>query len=79
MNFRNAAPTADGFYWLRRQDKRDTIVKVYDIADGLEEYGAMVAFVGSDHDMSLARALRTWQCLWGGPLTHLPTALDSAY
>lgn len=69
MNFSNATPTEDGFYWLRSQGNRDTIVKVYDIANGLEEYGAMVAFMGSDRDMSLARALRTWQCLWGGPLT----------
>ncbi len=75
MNWSNTTPTQDGLYWLRRPGDPDTLVKVYDIAEGLVFYGAMVAWMGSDMDESLSEVLQEHACSWFGPLTP-PGELD---
>ena len=59
-------PAADGFYWLQRKGQKATIVKVYDISEGLVNCGATVSFIGNDHPHSLIDFARN--CLWSGPL-----------
>ena len=75
MNWTKRVPAVDGYYWLRRAGEHDTIVKVRDVGAGLVEFGAMVAWTGSDWDTSLCEVLKKWQCSWAGPL--LPSNLQS--
>ncbi len=62
-------PKMNGFYWLRRKDEKDTIVKIWDIDAQLVEFGTMVAWVGSDWDQSLCEILEKYVCQWCGPLS----------
>ena len=63
------APKENGFYWLRRKGKKDTIVSIWDSHEGLKEFGAMVAWLGSDWDQSLCEIIKEFDCQWFGPLS----------
>ena len=62
-------PSVDGFYWLRRPGRNDTIVRVWDVKSGLMGLGAQVSWPGSDEDSDLKRYSTGDVCLWKGPLT----------
>jgi len=68
MEWTKDTPKIDGFYWLRRKGGKDTPVKVYDCDAGLVEYGAMVAWIGSDRDQSLCEVAKKNECQWFGPI-----------
>lgn len=72
MNWSIQTPRLDGFYWLRREGKEDTIVKIWDIKFGLNNGGAMLSWVGPDWDISLIEVLNQFHCQWAGPI--LPPA-----
>lgn len=61
-------PKMNGFYWLRRKDQKDTIVKIRDIEAQLVEFGAMIVWIGSDWNQSLCDVFKECTCQWWGPL-----------
>jgi len=65
---KNTIPKENGYYWLRRKEHPDMIVKIWDIEEGIVEYGASVAWSGSDWDSSLCDVCQDETCLWSGPL-----------
>jgi hypothetical protein len=54
-------PTKPGFYWLRRQDDDDIVIRLWRWST--EEFS--VAFTGTDYDRDLGEV----DGLWAGPLT----------
>lgn len=65
MEWSKEYPKSNGYYWFKGEDGQPTVVSVWDINDGLREFGAMVAFVGTDFDKFLIET----KGLWAGPLT----------
>lgn len=68
MEWSKEVPTQNGLYWLRRPKMETTIVSLWDAAEGVEEYGAMIAWLGSDYDTSLRVVIEDKGCEWFGPL-----------
>ncbi len=83
MIWTSNTPIANGFYWLRRVNQKDTIVKIYDIELGLNEFGASVSWTGSDNDSSLYELLVGNDCSWSSgirdttDIEKLKTLLES--
>ena len=66
MKWINGIPQANGLYWLCREGKNQ-IVLVWDIDAGLNEYEAMMSYIGTDKNESLYNVLEK-KCQWYGPL-----------
>lgn len=62
-------PKKDGLYWCKMDEKEPTIVQIYNCERGFVEYGAMVAFIGTDWDKSLCDLVNEFECTWCGPLS----------
>jgi len=71
MEWKKETPQRDGFYWLRREGEEDTVVKIRDTEEGLVVFGATVAFIGTDSDMSLCVIIERYDCKWLGPLEKM--------
>lgn len=61
-------PRADGLYWLKMDDDAPTVVNVYDSADGIKDFGAMVALIGTDWDKSIFELAKDHALEWFGPI-----------
>lgn len=68
MEFTKEVPKTDGIYWIRRKEKKDTVVHVRNTSEGLVEFGAMVSWIGSDWSWSLCDLLDEFDCFWFGPI-----------
>jgi len=59
MEWTNEKPNENGLYWLRREDRELTIVKIWDAPED-----PTIAWIGSDWDSSLSEV----EGLWWGPV-----------
>lgn len=61
-------PRADGLYWLKVDDRKPTVVNVYDSAEKDEDFGPMVAMIGTDWDKSISELSMDHALEWFGPI-----------
>lgn len=78
MRWVDEPPTADGYYWLQRDDNEPIIVKVWNAACGVVDCGAMVAFTGSDCDRDVLELTSEARCRWFGPLKAPPATASAS-